>query len=113
MLHSIFYNYYVVYSRNIQFSSEFWPSGGVGRNASLPHSTKRRITTNLKTIYNQNCQNSKLHGTLTTKELKKHSSRTVGGAEMGRWGGRWGTEGEDLGQGNGRPGKAGAGSLGN
>ena len=54
----------------------------------LPHTTKRRITTNLKTINNQNCQNSKLYGTLTTKELKKHSSRLVGGAEMGSQVGR-------------------------
>ena len=85
MLHSIFYNYYVVYSRNIQFSSEFWPSGGVGRNASLPHSTKRRITTNLKTINNQKCQKIKLHGILTTKELNKHSSRLVERGKNGRW----------------------------
>ena len=28
----------------------------VGRKASLPHTTKRRITTNLKTKNNQNCQ---------------------------------------------------------
>ena len=28
-------------------------------------------------------QKIKLHGTLTTKELKKHSPRPVGGAEMG------------------------------
>ena len=41
--------------------------GGVGRNTSLPHTIKRRITTNLKTINNQNCQKIKLHGTLTTK----------------------------------------------
>ena len=50
---------------------------------SLLHITKRRITTNLKTINNQKCQKIKLHGTLTTKELKKHSSKLVGGAEMG------------------------------
>ena len=55
---------------------------GVGRNTSLPHITKR-ITTNLKTKNNQNCQNIKLHGTLTTKEVKKHSSRPVGGVETG------------------------------
>ena len=60
--------------------------GGIGRNASLPHTTKRRITTNLKTVNNQNYQKIKLHGTLTTKELKKkHSSRLVGGVEMGSW----------------------------
>ena len=51
--------------------------GGIGRNASLPHTNKRRITTNLKTINKQKCQKIKLHGTPTTKELKKHSSRLV------------------------------------
>ena len=49
--------------------------GGVGRNPSLPRTTKRRITTNLKSINNQKCQKIKLHGTLTTKELKKQSTR--------------------------------------
>ena len=29
--------------------------GGIGRNTSLPPTTKRRITTNLKTKNNQNC----------------------------------------------------------
>ena len=47
--------------------------------------TKRR-TTNLKTKSNQNSQKIKLYGSLTTKELKKkHSSITVGGAELGSW----------------------------
>ena len=47
-----------------------------------PCTIKRRTTTNLKIKYNQNCQKIKLHGSLTTKELKKkHSSRLVGGAE--------------------------------
>ena len=49
----------------------------------LPYITKRRITTNLKTMNNQKCQKIKLHGTLTTKELKKHLSRSVGGVETG------------------------------
>ena len=35
------------------------------------------ITTNLKSINNQKCQKIKLHGTLTTKELKKKSTRTT------------------------------------
>ena len=36
---------------------------------------------------NQNCQKIKLYGSPTTKELKKkHSSRLVGGAEMGSQG---------------------------
>ena len=51
----------------------------------LPLTTKRRITTNLKTINNQKCQKIKLHGTLTTKELKKHSSgRRGGNRQLGR-----------------------------
>ena len=48
---------------------EIWCSGqdgGVGRNPSLPCTTNRRITIN-----KQKCQKIKLHGTLTTKELKK------------------------------------------
>ena len=40
------------------------------------------ITTNLKKGNNQNCQKIELYGSPTTKELKKHSSRLVGGAEM-------------------------------
>ena len=44
----------------------------------------KRRTTNLKTKNNQNCQKIELYGSLTTKELKnKHSSRLVGGVEMG------------------------------
>ena len=43
-------------------------------------------TTNLKTKNNQNFQNIKLYGSLTTKELKKKQSpRTVEGVEMGGW----------------------------
>ena len=48
--------------------------GGIGRNLS-PLTTKRRITTNLKTINHQKCQKIKLHGTPTAKELKKQSTR--------------------------------------
>ena len=60
--------------------------GGVGRYTMPPHTTKRR-TTNLKTKNNQNCQEIELYGSLTTKEIqKKHSSRLVGGAEMGSQG---------------------------
>ena len=51
---------------------------GVGRNPSFPHTTKRAITTNLKTTNKQKCQKIKLHGTPTTKELRKHSTRLVG-----------------------------------
>ena len=49
----------------------------------LPCTTKRRITTNLKTRNNQNYQKIKLHGTPTTEEIKKRSYRWVGGAETG------------------------------
>ena len=55
----------------------------IGRNTSLPHRTKRRITTNLKTINNEKCQKIKMHGTSTTKELKNCSRRLVGGMDMG------------------------------
>ena len=61
--------------------TEVWRSSGqdrgVGRNASLPCTAKRNITTNLKTINNQNCQKIKLHGTPTAKKLKKKSTRTT------------------------------------
>ena len=46
--------------------------------------TKRRITSNLKTINNQSCQNINLHGTPTNKDLEKDASRLVGRVEMGR-----------------------------
>ena len=60
-----------------------------------PCTTKR--TTNLKTRNDQNCQKIKLHGSLTAKELKKkHSSKLVGGVEMGS------QAGEDLWQGGSR-----------
>ena len=50
----------------------------------LPDTTKKRLTTKLKTKNNQNCQKIKLYGSLTTKKLKKkHSSRPVGGLEIG------------------------------
>ena len=49
-----------------------------------PHTAKRRTTTNIKTKNNQNCQKIELSESPTTKEIKKkHSSRQVGGAEMG------------------------------
>ena len=58
--------------------------GGIGRYAVPPCTTKRRTTTNLKTKSNQNCQKTKLYGSLTTKKLKKkHLSRLVGGEETG------------------------------
>ena len=67
-------------------SAGLWSSqdGAVGRYTLPPHTTKSRTTTNLKTKNYQNCQKIKLHGSLTTKELKKkHSFRPVGRAETG------------------------------
>ena len=59
--------------QKIETSSQ---DGGVGRYTLPPHTIKRRTTTNIKTINNQNCQKIKLYGSLTTKELKKkHSFR--------------------------------------
>ena len=57
--------------------------GGIGRYTVPPCRTKRRTTTNLKTKNNQNCQKIKLCRSPTTKELKKHSSKLIGGVEMG------------------------------
>ena len=51
--------------------------GGIERNPLLPCTTKRRVTTNLKWISNQECQKIKLHRVPTTKELKKKSTRTT------------------------------------
>ena len=52
----------------------------------LPHTTKRKITTNLKTINILKCQKIKLHGTPTTKELNKFSQthRRDGDVQLGR-----------------------------
>ena len=55
---------------------------------ALPRTTKRRITTNLKSINNQKCQKIKLHGTPTTKELKKkinQKNQTGQGADHSGW----------------------------
>ena len=62
--------------KNIFYWS-YGQDGGIGRDTWLPPTNKRRITTNLKSINNQKCQKIKLHGTLTTKELKKKSTRTT------------------------------------
>ena len=73
-------------------------NGDVDRHTVPPGTTKRRTTANFKTKNNQNCQKIKLYRSPTTKELKKkHSSRLVGGVEMGSQGT------EDLWQGSGRP----------
>ena len=55
--------------------------GGVGRQASPPHTTIK-ITTNLKTKYNHSFQKTELYGSLTTKDLKKMGRRV----EMESWG---------------------------
>ena len=60
-----------------KFTGNSGQDGGIGRDPSLPCTTKRRITTNLKSINNQKCQKIKLHGTLKTKKLKKKSTRTT------------------------------------
>ena len=49
-----------------------------------PHTTIRRITGNLKTKYNQNCQKTRPYGSLTTNDLKKKYS--LGGQEGQKWG---------------------------
>ena len=54
----------------------------------LPCTTKRRITTNVKSINNQKHQKIKLHGTLTTKELKKkinQNNQTSEAADCTSW----------------------------
>ena len=75
-------------------STEKNPSGasgqdrGTGRLASLLCTTKRRITTSLKTENNQKCQKIKLYGNMTTKALKKkHLSGLGRGAETESQGG--------------------------
>ena len=105
-----FFNCWVIFHCvNVPQLERFGQDGGVGRNALLPYTTKRRITTNFKTIKNRKCQKIKVHGTLTTKELKKHSPRLVGGAEMGDRQ----LNGEDTRQDSGHCGWGGAGWMGN
>ena len=47
--------------------------GGVGRTASFPCTTKRRITTNLKTKNNQNCQRSQTAWKSNNQEVKEET----------------------------------------
>ena len=54
---------------------------GIGRNALLPPITKTRVTINLKTIKNRTARKSNFVE-LQQPELKKHSSRLVGGVDM-------------------------------
>ena len=60
--------------------------GGIGRNPSLPPTTKRKITTNLKTTNNQKCQKIKLHGTLDNQGIEETVNQTnqTGRRETGR-----------------------------
>ena len=51
--------------------------GGIGRNPLLPRTTKRRITTNIRSINKQKCQKIKLHGASTTEKLKKQTNITT------------------------------------
>ena len=84
--------------RNLDSSQD----GGIGRNTLPPPTTKRRINTNLKTKNNQNFQKIKLQGSPTAKDLKKHSSRLVGGSETGSQGRK------DTQQGSGQGGPGGS-----
>ena len=57
--------------------------GAVGRNTLLPLTTKRRITTNLKTINNQKCQKIKLHRT-ANQGVKETFTQTGSRGREGR-----------------------------
>ena len=49
-----FIRHLISYTRiNSKWMKDFGQDGGIGRNLSLPCVTKRRITTNLKSINNQ------------------------------------------------------------
>ena len=54
----------------------------------MPPCTTKKDNNKFKNKINQNRQKIKLYGNPTTKELKKeHSSRPIGGEEMGSQGG--------------------------
>ena len=55
------YNFYTfrILVRNLVALLGSGQDGGIGRNALLPCTTERRITTNLKTNNNQKCQKIK------------------------------------------------------
>ena len=108
-------------SQNHSSRTDMWSpgqDGNVGIYTLPPCATKRRITTNLKTKNNQNCQKTELYGSSRTRELKKkHSCKPVGGAEMGRCsgetaqqGGNWRTRVGKMVAGG--PGKTAAGEAG-
>ena len=68
----------------------------------ISHTAKKRITTNLKTKDNQNCEKIKPHASPTRKDLKKHSSNLVEEGETGSWGREVAWHGSGLhGQGGG------------
>ena len=75
---------FITYSQMVQRKCKHGQDGDIGRHALPPHTTISRITTNLKTKTNQNCQKIELYGSPTAKDLKKKcSSRKVGRAETG------------------------------
>ena len=83
----LFYWFYKLQDRKGVLASS--QDGGICRYASLPHRTKRRTTTNLKTNKQKTTRNARKSNSMEvrTKELKKkHSSRLVEEAEMGSWG---------------------------
>ena len=58
-------------------------NGGVGRHTSPPHTTTKRITTNVQTENTQDYQKTELYGSPINKDLKNpYSSRRVGGVEL-------------------------------
>ena len=59
--------------------------GRVGKHASPLVQPQKEKQLNLKPKNTQNCQKVKLHGSLTTEDLKKpHSDTQVGGADTQR-----------------------------
>ena len=60
--------------------------GGEGRHTVPLCTTKRRTTTNLKQKITRTARKSKLYGSLTNKEIKKHPPQLIGGVEMGSQG---------------------------
>lgn len=61
--------------QSFKFKYSSGPDGRVGRNPALPRTTKRKVTTNPKSI-NQKRQKTRSHGTLTTMEVKRKPTRT-------------------------------------
>ena len=67
--------------------------GGIGRNASVLHTTKRRITTNLKAINKQKCQKNQTAWNSNNQRVKETFTQTGRrgrdrrqAAEWSRWG---------------------------